>query len=349
MKNVGFLSGASLDYKDRYVLDGTFRYDGSSLFGQGNRWAPFGRVAAVWRISQEPWYNVPHLSDLRFRASHGTAGSTPRFTAQYEVYNVSNGNLSLGNAGNTKLKPETTTEDEIGTDFTLFDRLGTEFTYAHDVTRDQMLQVVTPSSLGFATQWQNAGTLDNKTFELASNLPVINKKDFTWSMRGTWDRTRTFITQLFTPDFTQDGGTSQGTTTYFHITANTADTGTANGTPLNRFGNMWGRKFYRQCSDLPSPIQAQCGPGKDYQVNGDRYVVWVGAGNDWRDGITKNLWVTRLAGAQSPWNKVCRSTGACRSWIVRSIGQTVRLGTRSSATSSRISAGRMPTTSRTSA
>jgi TonB-linked SusC/RagA family outer membrane protein len=301
IKNVGFLTGASLDYKDRYVLDGTFRYDGSSLFGSGNRWAPFGRIAGVWRISQEPWYNLPYVNDLRFRASHGTAGSTPRFDAQYEVYTVSNGNLSLGTLGNKNLKPETTTEDELGADFTLFNRLGTEFTYAHDVTRDQLLQVVTPSSLGFSSQWQNAGTLDNKTFELALNLPVINTRDLTWSMRGTWDRTRTFVTELFTPEFTTNGGTNQGTTTYFHITSNPADTGVANGNPLNRFGNMWGRKFYRQCSDLPASVQSQCGPGKAYQVNGDRFVVWVGDGNDWRDGITKNLWVTKLTGTQSPW------------------------------------------------
>lgn len=299
VKNVGALAGASLEYKDRYVLDGTFRYDGSSLFGSGNRWAPFGRVAAVWRIAQEPWYNVPHLTDLRFRASHGTAGSTPRFTAQYEVYNVSNGVLSLGTLGNKNLKPETTTEDELGTDFTLFDRLGTEFTYSHAVTRDQLLQVNTPSSLGFATQWQNAGTLDNKTFEVAASLPIINKKDLTWSMRGTWDRTRTYITELFTPEYTTDGGTGQGTTTFFHITANTAKN---NGMAQNRFGGIWGRKFYRQCSDLPASIQASCGPGQDFQVNGDRFVVYVGKGNDWRDGITKNLWTTYLTGSKSPWN-----------------------------------------------
>jgi TonB-linked SusC/RagA family outer membrane protein len=297
IKNVGFLTGASLDYKDRYVLDATFRYDGSSLFGSGNRWAPFGRVAGVWRISQEPWYNLPYVNDLRFRGSHGTAGSTPRFTAQYEVYNVSNGNLSLGTAGNRNLKPETTTEDELGADFTLFNRLGTEFTFAHAVTRDQLLQVNTPSSLGFSTQWQNAGTLDNKTFEIAANLPIINTRDFTWSVRGTWDRTRTFITELFTPDYTTDGGTNQGTTTFFHITANTEKN---NGLPQNRFGNIWGRKFYRECSDLPASVQSQCGPGKAFQQNGDRFVVWVGDGNDWRDGITKNLWVTKLDGAQSP-------------------------------------------------
>jgi len=304
VKNVGFLTGASLDFKDRYVLDGTFRYDGSSLFGSGNRWAPFGRVAGVWRISQEPWYNVPHLTDLRFRASHGTAGSTPRFSAQYEVYSVSNGNITLGTAGNKNLKPETTTEDELGTDFTLFGRLGTEFTFAHAITRDQILQVNTPSSLGFATQWQNAGTLDNKTFEVAASLPIINQKDFTWSMRGTWDRTRTYITQLFTPEYTTDGGTGQGTTNFFHITANPQ---VNDGQPQNRFGGIWGREFYRQCSQMPSSLQSKCtddrnaAPGTfEYQANGDRYIVWVGQGNTWRDGITRNLWVTKMSGSVSP-------------------------------------------------
>lgn len=299
VKNVGYLAGSSLDWKDRYVLDGTFRYDGSSLFGTGNRWAPFGRVSGVWRISQEPWYNIPHLSDFRVRASHGTAGSTPNFSAQYETYNVNNGNITLGTAGNSKLKPETTTEDEFGTDFTLFDRLGIELTYAHDITRDQILQVNTPNSLGFSTQWQNAGTLDNKTYELAASLPVINKKDFQWSMRGTWDRTRTYITELFTPEYTTDGGTTQGTGTFFHITAN-KNADPRSGLPQNRFGQIWGRKFYRSCGDMPKSLQAQCGDGLDYQVNDRGYVAWIGAGNSWRDGITKNLWVTKLSGVNSP-------------------------------------------------
>jgi hypothetical protein len=174
-----------------------------------------------------------------------------------------------------------------------------ELTYAHDVTRNQILLVNTPNSLGFSQQWQNAGTLDNKTAELSASLPVINKKDFTWSMRGTWDRTRTYITELFTPEYTTDGGTGQGTTTFFHITANTAPD-PASGLPQNRFGQIWGRKFYRKCSDMPTSLQGSCGDGKDYQVNDKGYVVWTGAGNSWRDGITKNLWVTRLNGAQSP-------------------------------------------------
>jgi hypothetical protein len=49
-------------------------------------------------------------------------------------------------------------------------------------------------------------------------------------------------------------------------------------------------------------VQSQCGDGKAYQVNDQGWLVWVGDGNSWKDGITKNLWQTKLPAALSPWN-----------------------------------------------
>src|SRR5512143_2027847 len=299
IKRMGFFSGANVEYKNRYILDGTFRYDGSSLFGAGNRWAPFGRVSGVWRLSEEPWFHVPHLSDFRLRASNGTAGNSPSFTAQYETYNCGNTGCTLGQAGNAALKPETTREVEAGTDFTLFDRLGIEFTHVNSTTKNQILPVPTAATLGFSTQWQNAGTLASTTWEAAANLPVLNRRNFSWTMRGTWDRTRTFITELFEPDFFTNGGTGQGTGSLFFMTA---DKTKQDGFQRNQFGNIWGRKFYKTCGDLPESVRGQCGDGKAFQVNDQGWVVWVGAGNTWKDGITKNLWQTKLPAAQSPWN-----------------------------------------------
>ena len=290
IRNMGMFAGAVLDYKDRYILDGTFRYDGSSLFGSGNRWAPFHRFSGVWRVSEEPFWAVPHVSDFRLRASRGTAGSTPSFDAQYETYEVSTSGIELGQAGNSRLKPETTTETEVGTEVTLFNRLGVELTYAHAKTKDQILNVNTPASLGFTQQWQNAGTLDNKTLELAFNLPVFQRQNFQWNMRGTWDRTATYITELFTPDYF---------TGMFFMSDSRE---TINGYQLNRYGNIWGRKFYKGCGDLPVSVQPQCGEGQPFQVNDQGWVVWVGQGNTWRDGITKNLWGTKLSADDSPWN-----------------------------------------------
>jgi TonB-linked SusC/RagA family outer membrane protein len=315
-KNLGVSSAANLDYKDRYILEGAYRYDGSSRFGAGNRWAPFGRLSAVWRVSQEPFWNVPGVSDFRLLASRGTAGNPPRFSAQYETYNCSTTGCSLGQAGNKLLKPETTTETEVGSDLTLFNRLGVELTHVSGTTKNQILNVPTPATLGFSTQWQNAGTLSNTTWELGLNLPVVTRKDFNWTAHGTWDRTRTYITELFMPDYFTSGGLGNGNGSFFLITAQ--DT-LHDGFAVNRLGNLWGRKFLKSCSDLPNRsvtvggvttaynIQAQCGNGAvgdthAYQINDEGYVVWVGAGNNWRDGITKNLWQSKLSAANSPYN-----------------------------------------------
>ncbi|HEV8448480.1 MAG TPA: SusC/RagA family TonB-linked outer membrane protein [Gemmatimonadaceae bacterium] len=299
IKDVGFVTGGQLDYKGKYIVDGTYRYDGSSLFGAGNRWAPFGRVSAVWRVSEESFWKVPHITDFRLRASHGTAGNTPSFNAQYETYNCSTSGCSLQQAGNRNLKPETTAETELGTDFTLFNRLGIELTKADSKTKNQILNVPTPSNLGFTNQWKNAGTLDNHTWELAANLPVITKRDFSWNMKGTWDRTRSYISELFVPEYFESGGTGQGTGNFFLITARKD---IQDGVQVNQYGGIWGRKFYKTCSDMPASVQSQCGDGKAYQVNDQGWVVWVGDGNSWKDGITKNLWDTKLPAAQSPWN-----------------------------------------------
>src|SRR5205085_1512263 len=234
-----FVAGATFDYKDRYTLDGYYRYDGSSLFGSGNRYAPYGRVSGVWQVSKEPFWPSLHLgfvNEFRLRASHGTAGNPPNFDAQYERYNITSTGVTLGTAGNSKLRPEVTTEDEFGTDFSLFNRLGVEVNRALATTRNQIQLVNTPASLGFSQQWQNAGTLWNNTWEVSLNLPVVNKRNFSWSMGGTWDRTRTFISELFTPEYVTDAGTGQGTGSAFHVTASTAK---SNGFQMNRFGNIW--------------------------------------------------------------------------------------------------------------
>ena len=299
VKNMGFVGGANLDYKGRYILDGTYRYDGSSLFGAGNRWAPFGRVSGVWRVSEESWYKLPFVSDFRLRASRGSAGNTPNFTAQYETYSCSTSGCSLGQAGNTQLRPETTTETDLGTDLTLFGRLGVEFSYINSSTKNQILNVPTPAALGFSSQWRNAGTLQNKTAELSLNLPLITKKDLQWSVRGTWDRTRTYITQLDIPEYFVNANLGNGTGSFFKISANPA---MQDGYPINRYGNMYGRQFYKNCGMMPAAVQANCGDGKAFQVNDQGWVVWTGEGNSYKDGITKNLWQTKLSAANSPWN-----------------------------------------------
>lgn len=322
IKNAGMSAAVNLDFKDRYIMDASFRYDGSSLFGPGNRWAPFNRIAGVWIASNEPWWQNDVVNELRIRASRGTAGSTPRFAAQYEVFNVGVTGISTGQAGNSALRPETTTEYEMGVDFTLFKKLGFEFTHARGTTKDQIIPVFTPASVGFASQWQNAGSLVNRTWEAGVTLPIMNNKNFYWQARATWDRTRTYISELFVPDFLYDGGTAQGTGSMFYFTADTrnacnpGEVGHLPGEPgfaagearpnctgpkLNRYGNIYARRFLTGCNELAASVRDRCGPGQDFQVNDEGWLVYVGAGNTPADGITRNLWQTSLPAAQSPW------------------------------------------------
>jgi hypothetical protein len=249
----------------------------------------------VWRLSEEPFWKVRHLTDVRLRASRGTAGNTPSFTAQYETYSCSQSGCSLGQAGNSKLKPETTTETEVGVDFTLFDRAGIEVTYSSRDTKNQILNAPTQAALGFSNQWQNAGTLENKTWELSVNVPIIQRRDLSWGVRFTYDRTRTVISELLVPPFTH-GSTSQATTTIF-----LAQQG-------ERYGTFYGRRFLRSCGEMPvmvggTDFRTLCGgPGSQFQINSDGYVVWTG-GFGLDEGITRNLWGTQLTSANAPWGR----------------------------------------------
>jgi len=56
VRQMGVFGGGNLEYKERYILDGLVRRDGSSLFGADHRWQTFGRVSGAWRVAQEPWW-----------------------------------------------------------------------------------------------------------------------------------------------------------------------------------------------------------------------------------------------------------------------------------------------------
>src|SRR5689334_77044 len=123
IRSIGLMSGIDATFRDRYIFSTLFRRDGSSLFGSANRWANYGRAALAWRISDEPWWMLPALNDLKLRASVGTAGGRPAFSSQYETYTIgTGGTLSKTTLGNKNLRPETTLETEFGMDAELLHR-----------------------------------------------------------------------------------------------------------------------------------------------------------------------------------------------------------------------------------
>ena len=297
-RQIGQFVGTNIDFKDRYIIDALVRRDGSSLFGVGNRWATFGRVSGAWRVSQEPWWFIPQANELKLRASYGTAGGSPNFAAQYETFNIGNGGiLTLTTLGNRNLRPELHQELELGADIELFGRYGITATYAHSVIDRQILQVPISSSTGYQNQWQNAGALLNITHELSVNIPLVQRRDLSWSMSLVYDHNRSWIKRLDVAPYFYGNQNQQGAEEIFQAVQG------------ERVGTFYGRYFLRSCTDLPTPFRNDCGTStSSFQSNDEGFLVWVGANNNPSMGITDNLWETTLNGCGAV--AICNTPGA---------------------------------------
>ena len=282
IRGLGYYLSEDMDWKDRYIIGGLVRRDASSLFGSGHRWATFGRGSVAWRVSQEPWWFIGALDELKLRASVGSAGNRPAFVSQYETYSLTSG--TVGNPvtlGNRNLRPETVIETELGVDGELFHKVGFSITSSKTDSRDQILVVPVASFYGYSQQYQNAGTLAGRSFEASVNIPWITSTDFSYSTRISYDRAKSRITKLSVPAFTA-GAAAQGTGALFFVRQG------------ETYGTFYGRKFITSCGELPTAAQGACGPGLDFQKNSDGLIVWTGTGNTPADGLAKNLWQARL-------------------------------------------------------
>ena len=200
IKNFNYFGVTTFDIKDRYIIDALVRRDGSSLFGQNNRWATYYRVSGAWRLTED--MRIPGLDEWRLRASYGTAGLRPGYDYQYEILQVTSTGFSKQVLGNPDLKPARAAELEIGTNFDLRGgRVSIEYTYARKDSKDQILLVDLPALTGFAQgQWQNAGGLLANTHEITLAARLISSPSTGLTLNIVGDRTRQKITDWNLPE-----------------------------------------------------------------------------------------------------------------------------------------------------
>lgn len=246
---------AGFVYKDRYIFDGLYRKDGSSLFGGNNRWNDYYRASAAYRISQD--VEIPGVQELKINIARGTSGQRPGFDWQYEKTNISSGSLSTNRIkGNPDLKPSLTTENEIGLNASFLDAFRLEAVYSNQVASDQFMLVnlFSPDNAGKNQQWQNAGDLESNTFEFTLNSKIIDKDDLTLDIGINFTKTSSEITKLNAPE------QKVGYDGLFLLRENI------------EYGSMYGRKFV---TDL-STMQNQLADGQsisNFSVNADGVVV----------------------------------------------------------------------------
>ena len=264
IRNENFYGVTTFDIKDRYILDGLVRRDGSSLFGPNNRWATYYRVSGAWRLTQD--VRIPGVDEMRLRGSYGTAGLRPGFNNQYDILSVQGGGFRAITAGNPNLKPARSAELEVGTNIEFSGgRYTLEYSYAEKKTTDQLLLVDLPAVGWYQNQWQNVGSLRARTHELTLAARVINTPGTQLTLNIVGDRTRQAITDWPLPERLYSY--EQMPSAFF----------LGKGSDL---GVMYGNHWIRNIDELyADPAKAALsGPGQTWSrdsvmVNEDGYVV----------------------------------------------------------------------------
>jgi TonB-linked SusC/RagA family outer membrane protein len=177
---LSYLGRVNYSYLDRYLLTATLRVDGSSRFGENNRYGYFPSAALGWRVSDEPFLSdVETLSNLKLRASWGIIGNDK--IGSYPAIPTVQGNLNaiLGDdeelqfgatpneLGNPDVKWEETRQINVGADVGLFaDQLTVDLDYYRRTTEGILLQLPLPDFVGVGTvPFVNAAEIRNSGLE----------------------------------------------------------------------------------------------------------------------------------------------------------------------------------------
>ena len=185
-----YFGRANYNYMSRYYVSATFRADGSSKFGDGNRWGFFPTASVAWRISDEKFMKFAEnwLNDLKIRFSYGVAGNNniPSGLIQ-QLYNSNatswiNGVTSYWapskTMANPDLKWETTYTRNLGLDYSfLRGRINGTFELYWNTTKDLLIQYPVAGT-GYDYQYRNMGETSNKGIEFTINGVIVDKKDW---------------------------------------------------------------------------------------------------------------------------------------------------------------------------
>lgn len=200
LRMISFYGRINYSYKSKYLLQATVRRDGSSAFGENNRWATFPSVSAAWRITEEQFMKNQHVfDDLKLRVGYGISGNSLGFDAfiarplygatGWFTYVNSDGSTSnyrmLGATRNANpdLKWESTSMFNIGIDFGfLHNRLSGTIEYYDKRTSDLIYDYpVSTNRYPYGTMTANVGDISNKGIEITINAVPVQTHNFTWS------------------------------------------------------------------------------------------------------------------------------------------------------------------------
>lgn len=179
-------------YDNKYMATVTGRYDGSSKFGSGNKYAFFPSVGLGWLMSRESFLeDNPTISKLKLHTSYGLTGNSEIGTYR-SLATVSQSTTIIGDAlhmvsyldnmPNSKLKWEKTGQFDFGVELGLFkDRLSFDVSGYYKYTSDLLLDRPVPESTGYSSILDNVGAVSNRGVDILVTAHPIQNHDFQWT------------------------------------------------------------------------------------------------------------------------------------------------------------------------
>ncbi len=203
---LSYLGRLFYGYDGKYLLTASLRADGTSKFGDNNKWGTFPSVALAWVASNEPFLqDVDFLSHLKLRLSYGVTGNNQigNYRSLSQLGSVKypfGSDLSVGfvhgSIANKDLKWEKTAQYNIGLDANFFsNRLQLTAEAYEKQTTDLLLEVQIPMTSGYSTAVQNVGSMRTRGYEIGLSSVNIDRA-FRWSTSFTFSAYRTNIVSL---------------------------------------------------------------------------------------------------------------------------------------------------------
>ena len=197
-------ASTNLNYKNRFVLSGSFRRDGSSRFSAKNRYGNFWALGATWNIDREDFMANNRIFDqLKLRGSYGVNGNAgignydaPALYGFGFNYNQLPGSAPT-NVGDENLTWELNKPMNIGLDFSVLkNRVNVTIDYYIRKSENLLLSVPLSNTSGFGSATRNIGSMENKGLELSLNIVPIQTKDLRWDLDFNFSNNKNKITSL---------------------------------------------------------------------------------------------------------------------------------------------------------
>lgn len=203
------------NYNNKYLIQGSIRRDGSSVFGANNQWGYFPSVGFAWRVNQEKFMEKQTLfSDLKLRASYGVTGNSSGFNAytaqfmsgslgSYYYNGVQTAAYGPTQAANPDLQWEKTATSNIGIDFSILKGKvsGTLEVYDKQTTGMIYSYRVNPILVPVGSIISNGGSMRNKGIEFSLNATPVNNSKFLWTTSINFASNSNQIESLSNPLF----------------------------------------------------------------------------------------------------------------------------------------------------